>query len=194
MAGFLDVFVRSEEDTCLPRHSEKGVIGHDEMKKLVAIGEKRGQALEAKIGTTVTPPAGACSTVVPWWVAGAIIFSQCLGWSWFAKVDHVREKLAGGKPAIGPDSDEKDVRVLSVLFDTAEERWRTVHEAVPDFEEIDYDDFPLQGPRTITHDTRQLRRLGFDFAQHHKSWVKKSGVRVSDRSVHEHSAICRCLN
>jgi len=130
MAGFLDVFVRSEEDTCLPRHSEKGVIGHDEMKKLVAIGEKRGQALdrrrvtgrvcpdgrihatrvgkaqaappkpeqemavsdneaemvsivvhssqEAKIGTTVTPPAGACSTVVLWWVAGAI-FSQSLG-------------------------------------------------------------------------------------------------------------------
>ena len=62
------------------------------------------------------------------------------------------------------------------------------------FEEIDYDDFPLQGPRTITHDTRQLRRLGFDFVQHHKSWVKKSGVRVSDRSVHEHSAICRCLS
>lgn len=42
----MDVFVRSEEDTCLPRHSEKGVIGHDEMKKLVAIGEKRGQALD----------------------------------------------------------------------------------------------------------------------------------------------------
>ena len=91
-------------------------------------------------------------------------------------------------------ADEKDVRILSVLFDTAEERWRTVAEAVPEFEEIDYDDFPLQGPRTISHDSRQLRRLGMDFVQHHESWMKKSGVRSSDRSVHEHSSICRVLN
>ena len=236
-----------EKDTYLPRHSEKGIFGHDEMRKLVAIGEKRGQAFdrrrvtgrvgpdgrihatpvgkaappkperevavsdgeaemvsivvhstqEEKIGTTVIPPAGAYSTVVGgrryhlFTESGVELVCKSVHHD---EVDHVREKLVGEKPAVGPDPDEKDVRVLSVLFDTAEERWRTVHEAVPDFEEIDYDDFPLQGPRTIAHDTRQLRRLGFDFVQHHESWVKKSGVRVSDRSVHEHSAICRCLN
>lgn len=90
--------------------------------------------------------------------------------------------------------EERDVRILPVTFDTAEERWRTVSEAVPDFEEVDFDDFPLQGPRTISHDTRQLRRLGLDFVQHHESWLKKSGVRASDRSVHEHSSVCRALN
>ena len=30
--------------------------------------------------------------------------------------------------------------------------------------------------------------------QHHEGWVKKSGVRHSDRSVHEHASICRVLN
>lgn len=102
-----------------------------------------------------------------------------------------KEVQAGNDKAA---AEEKDVRILSVLFDTAEERWRTVAEAVPEFEEIDYDDFPLQGPRTISHDSRQLRRLGMDFVQHHESWMKKSGVRSSDRSVHEHSSICRVLN
>ena len=80
------------------------------------------------------------------------------------------------------------------MFDSAEERWRTIGEAVPDMEEIEYDDFPLAGPRTIMRDMRQLRRLSMDFIQHHESWLKKSGVRHSDRSVHEHAAICRSLN
>lgn len=89
---------------------------------------------------------------------------------------------------------EKDVRVLSVLFDSADERWRTIHEAVPELEEVEYEDFPLQGPRTLFRDVRQLRRLGLDFCQHHESWLKKSGVRAGDRSVHEHASLCRALN
>ena len=32
------------------------------------------------------------------------------------------------------------------------------------------------------------------WVQHHESWLKKSGVRVTDRSVHEHSSICRVLD
>ena len=89
---------------------------------------------------------------------------------------------------------ERDVRVLPVLFDNADERWRTIPEAAGELEEVEYDDFPLQGPRTLCHDVRQLRRLGFDFVQHHESWIKKSGVRSSDRSVFEHATICRVLN
>ena len=32
---------------------------------------------------------------------------------------------------------EKDVRVLPILFDLAEERWRTITEAAPDYDEVD---------------------------------------------------------
>ena len=93
-----------------------------------------------------------------------------------------------------PDREDRDVRVLPVLFDTAEERWRTLAEAMPDYDEIEYEDFPLQGPRTMFRDLRQLRRLGMSFIQHHESWMRKSGVRTSDRSIHEHSSLCRALD
>ena len=89
---------------------------------------------------------------------------------------------------------ERDVRTLPVMFDIAEERWRTIAESLPELEEVDFADWPLQGPRTMFRDLRQLRRLGTDFVQHHEGWVRKSGVRSNDRSVHEHLAICRALN
>ena len=89
--------------------------------------------------------------------------------------------------------DQRDIRVLPVLFDEAEERWRTLAEALPSYEEVEFDDFPLQGPRTLYRDARQLRRQGMDFQQHHESWLKKSGVRSTDRSVYEHSTLCRVL-
>lgn len=105
----------------------------------------------------------------------------------------VARGLKSGIPA-EDQKEERDVRILPVLYDTGDERYRTVNEAVVEIEEIDFDDFPLQGPRTVAHDVRQLRRLGLDFNQHHESWLKKSGVRSSDRSVHEHGTLCRALH
>lgn len=107
-----------------------------------------------------------------------------------------RERLAEHSapvPSGGADA-ERDLRVLPILFDSAEERFRTVAEAVPEYDEVEFDDFPLQGPRTIFHDCKQLRRSGQDFLMHHEGWLKKSGVRISDRSVHEHACICRVLH
>ncbi|CAK9091403.1 Protease PrsW (Protease responsible for activating sigma-W) [Durusdinium trenchii] len=106
---------------------------------------------------------------------------------------HLAQRAALAGVNVEPPA-ERDLRILPVIFDSAEERWRTVSEAVPEFEDVEFDDYPLQGPRTVSHDTRQLRRLGLDFVQHHESWLKKSGVRPTDRSVHEHSSVCRALN
>ncbi|CAE7434980.1 unnamed protein product [Symbiodinium sp. KB8] len=53
---------------------------------------------------------------------------------------------------------ERDVRTLPVMFDIAEERWRTIAESLPELEEVDFADWPLQGPRTMFRDLRQLRR------------------------------------
>ena len=33
-------------------------------------------------------------------------------------------------------------------------------EAAPDYEEVEFDDWPVQGPRTVFRDMGQLRRLG----------------------------------
>lgn len=92
-----------------------------------------------------------------------------------------------------PEQAERDLRVIPVQYDTAEERWRTLAEAIPELEEIEFDDFPLRGPCTMFRDARQLRRQGMDFLQHHEAWLQKSGVRSTDRSVHEHANLCRVL-
>ena len=98
------------------------------------------------------------------------------------------------KPEGETEERAKDVRLLEVLFDSSEERWRTLSEAVIEYQEVEFEDYPLAGPRTLLRDARQLRRNGMDFIQHHESWLRKSGVRSSDRSVHEHAALCRALN
>lgn len=119
-----------------------------------------------------------------------------------AGTDYVARKVAAEEVSrlshlfrMGEPAEEvRDLRILPVMLDAAEERWRLLSEAIPEYEEVDFDDFPLQGPRTVYRDVRQLRRQGMDFVQHHESWLKKSGVRASDRSVYEHACICRTLN
>ena len=74
-------------------------------------------------------------------------------------------------------------------------RLRTFAEALPEYEEVDFEDFPLQGPGTLFRDMRQLRRMGMGFAQHHQSWLKNSVfVPQIVRSMNMHASLCRALN
>ena len=50
--------------------------------------------------------------------------------------------------------------------------------------------FKVQGLLAMT----PLNFAGLAWIQHHEGWLKKSGVRALDRSVHEHSSVCRALN
>lgn len=142
------------------------------------------------LGETVEVPGDAADQTVNGRVfrffsrGGEEILAKKVPWS---EVGQMQRVFAAGRPEV--PSEERDVRILPVLFDSADERYRTMAEA-----EIDFDDFPLQGPRAVSHDVRTLRRMGLDFLLHHEAWLKKSGVRTSDRSVHEHSAICRALH
>ncbi|CAE7560259.1 UPF1 [Symbiodinium sp. CCMP2592] len=147
------------------------------------------------MGTQVSPPDGAESLVVgglPFKMftrGGSVLLVRGVLPEAIASVTDLLQAGLGDQRV-----EAKDVRVLPVLFDTSEERWRTIAEAVVDHEEVDFEDFPLQGPRTVCRDARQLRRLGLDFVQHHEAWCRKSGVRQGDRSVHEHASLCRSLN
>ena len=148
------------------------------------------------VGDQVVPPEGVVSQKVG---GGTFKLYSRTGSVWLAQGVSADEAPALGaslKLRSEGEAEErpKDVRVLQVLFDSAEERWRTLAEALVEHEEVDFEDFPLQGPRTLLRDTRQLRRMGMDFVQHHESWIRKSGVRSSDRSVHEHASLCRALN
>ena len=216
--GRLPAGVR-DRDTYLPRHSDAGDYGADEVRRLVEVAERQSAALHERrrvnlradmggherflivyqsegggYGNEITPPSEASRLTVGG--KNYVLFHRD-GQDVLARgvePNSFEAVRAAMKSPGEREAEEQDVRILPVLFDTAEERWRTILEAVPDFLEVDFDDFPLQGPRTILHDARQLRRLGLDFVQHHEGWVKKSGVRHSDRSVHEHASICRALN
>ena len=91
-----------------------------------------------------------------------------------------RDSLEAGKALLktaAPGSASRDVRVLPVLYDAGDERWRTLQEAIGELEEVEFEDFPLlSGPRTMFLDLRQMRRSGLDFLLQHEAWLKKSGV------------------
>lgn len=83
---------------------------------------------------------------------------------------------------------DRDVRLLSVLFDAGEERWRTVEEAAPESFEEPLEDWPIEGPRTVLDGLQQMRRQGLNWSDLHNQWVSRPGVSVSDRSVHQHAS------
>ena len=231
-----------EDDTYLPRHSDKGDLSRDEWMKLIRAQEKKMEARELKRAEKADPKGKAAAAprggradadlsgpaedqvddAKVWLViyrsgsgdlgvecdppqdTGEMIvngksfklFSRggeelLVRGVELAQVEEMK-KIFSYKQAV-PEEQVKDVLILPVFFDAAEERYRTLQEAVPEYEEIDFDDYPLQGPRTMFRDLKQLRRTGQDFMMHHEAWVKKSGVRPADRSVYEHSSLCRAL-
>lgn len=115
-----------------------------------------------------------------------------------AEAERVREDLLrrvmGSAVAARREPPETDLRILPVHFDHSEERWRTLEECVARYEEEDFADFPVSGPRTMARDVRQLRRLNSDFLKQHEEWARMSGAKAADRSVHEHATIARALH
>ncbi len=86
-----------------------------------------------------------------------------------------------------------DFRILDITFDGADERFKSVDQAVQSYEEHDMIDWPVDGYRTGLYTSRQLRRAQQNFMQQHESWKKHSGIRERDRAVFEHFALSRFL-
>ena len=107
------------------------------------------------------------------------------------------EEDGGATPRAGaPKKNEEvegDIRVLPVAFDHGE-RWRTLENCSGLYDEVEFEDFPLSGPRTLGRDVRQLRKQNSNFVRQHEEWRRRSGVRNADRSVHEHLALSRGLH
>ena len=128
-----------------------------------------GQGLRDQI----SPPSGIDATHIRGLIlnlftkSGAVVLAQGMS----AKAASAIYELARGVIDKG-GIEEKDVRVLPILFDLAEERWRTITEAVPDYDEVD---LPIFLFRVLAPYTGMF---GLDFVQHHKSWLRKSRVKI----------------
>ena len=85
------------------------------------------------------------------------------------------------------------MRVLPIRFDEGGERWRTIPEAYAASQEAPFDDWPLDGVRSTSFVLKQLRRHNRNFVSSHSEWVRNSGIRATDRAVHEHGVLSKAL-
>ena len=96
------------------------------------------------------------------------------------------------KPA-APAADEGDLRVLPVRYEKNKLRFRRLDESVDMMDEEVFDDWPLDTERSLAYMLRVLTRSNLTWLRHHDLWVRMSGVRDGDRSIHEHSVLCTAL-
>ena len=105
---------------------------------------------------------------------------------------------AAATPRVGdadaPGEGGEDVRILPVLMDGANERYRSVNDAVLDYWEEEFLDWPVSGVRSALFTCRALRRSERTFLQQHADWRRLSGIRENDRAVFEHETLSRALH
>ena len=87
----------------------------------------------------------------------------------------------------------EDVRILPVLLDEGDERWRSLSEAVALLKEVEFPDWPLEGVRSLKYVVKQLKRNNKSWMTSHFDWVRNSGIRGSDRAIHEHRILSKML-
>ena len=80
----------------------------------------------------------------------------------------------GSKFRAGADVEE-DLRVLPVKYDAGSERWRGIDDCLQLASEIEFEDWPIEGPRTTLYSLRQLRKRNLGWLQHHELWVNDLG-------------------
>jgi len=119
-------------------------------------------------------------------------FSQAGGLGGASKFRLHEDGAARASDSISASS--KDTRIMPILLDESGERWRTVAEASALCgEEAEYEDWPLTGPRSSRFLLKEHRRNGRTFLQSHAHWKAHSAVRSSDRAIHEHAVLSKCL-
>jgi len=100
----------------------------------------------------------------------------------------------GGIAGKGGSKEVKDCRVLPVLLDEGEERFRPLDDAAALMSQTDFTDWPLSGvSRSTKFVVKELRRNHKTFMTSNRDWVNHSGVRQTDRVIHEHRTLSKIL-
>lgn len=83
------------------------------------------------------------------------------------------------------ETGEDDVRTSSVKFGPDGSRRRNYREAVKSMTEVDFSDWPLEGPRTCAWVAREVARVAEGPRSQHGLWVRGSRIPDGDRAIHE---------
>lgn len=88
-------------------------------------------------------------------------------------------------PDAAPDAGDDDVRTLSVKIGSDGSRRRNYREAAESMIEVDFSDWPLEGPRTCAWVAREVARVAEGPRSQHGLWVRGSRIPDGDRAIHE---------
>ncbi|CAK0814691.1 unnamed protein product, partial [Prorocentrum cordatum] len=92
-----------------------------------------------------------------------------------------------------PELDLDDARTLSVQYDEQGERFRSWKEAVAKMHESFYEDWPVEGPRTMLWMAKNIERTGGSPMQWYHKYLVENRIAASDRLAYELQAMCRLL-
>ena len=87
----------------------------------------------------------------------------------------------------------EDVRTMSVKFGRDGSRRRTFRESLEEMEEVPFEDWPVDGPRTCQWVTRKISRLAEGPRAQHALWLQGSKIPDGDRAIHEDSVLAHIL-
>jgi hypothetical protein len=88
-------------------------------------------------------------------------------------------------PAPSPALD--DARTLAIERNANQERYRSLVSAVNAFEQTDFKDWPLEGPRTALWLAKELSKSGMNPISRHSHWRHENNIKDDERSgtIHE---------
>ena len=89
---------------------------------------------------------------------------------------------------------DADVRILPIHTERDGRRFRALRDSEPEMVEEPFEDWPLEGTRSVGHVLRELRRADQSFLTHHESWKRLSGISAVNRAGFEHQTLCVALH
>lgn len=110
-------------------------------------------------------------------------------------VDSLRSEWAVPSKAPGQSTPiaEEDARTLSVLFDDHGDRWRDWKNAVSRSDENFYEDWPLEGPRTVLWLMKHVDRTGSSPTSWYNRFLSEARISATDRSAYELQTMARMI-
>jgi hypothetical protein len=92
------------------------------------------------------------------------------------------------------DSPGEDARTLGISRDGDGARFKEFHSAVQECKAVDFQDWPINGPRTVKHVITQMLNHGGSALGHHQSWRVACKLQPTDGPSMEHESWSRVLD
>lgn len=92
-------------------------------------------------------------------------------------------------PLASEEDGAPDARCLAVDFDSQGIRFKEWRSLISEVKDYGYDDWPFEGPATVTHLLKHMYKYGGDPKQWLEAWCRQKAISDQDRVKHE----LRCL-